>query len=683
MGNHYFSPHMSLKEKSIDCDIDKLSNLYQFYGEAFIMIDDMKRISLLNSDAEKIFGYDRSEVIGQPLEIISPHAFQKNFMEIMQLFSLSRAQFILSRLNLEFIGLKKDGSEFPALISLFKQEGIESNVSFVAIREVSDINPLDIKLRKFRRVVEQTSAIVVITNTIGDIEYVNPAFQQLTGYGIEEVIGRNPRILKSGYVEPNTYQNMWKTISSGDVWRGELCNRKKNGEIYWDFGTVSPIKNSLGKITNYISVKDDITYLKTKEIELLANKEKLEELVFSKTAELRKEISKHIKTMEILQENVFRLDQAQQIGRIGSWDLDVQTKKVTWSDETYRIFGLSEQEFELSYESAMAMVHIEDRDFVHLTLEETMSLGQNIHIDHRITLSNGEVKKVTLRAILIKDSKGNPLKLVGTIQDITERSQLELVRLEKERMNKEMRIAHDIQMSMLPVKNPIRKGWQFSSFYQAADQIGGDFYHFINRSSGKVGIILADVSGKGLPAALFMAQSLSAIKAIASRVRAPANILNQANSLLYKEFNGGDFVTACYALIDPKTGLLRFSNAGHNHPLRYSATTDTIEEIIIESTALGVIPKIRPGEALIQLDKGDILVFYTDGLTEAFNCANEVFGKTRLEEVVLANSKNDSDEILNKIVETWNNFMGSHAQSDDIAIIVVKNLSNFPNKQIS
>lgn len=674
MGNHYLTPHVSLNEKSIVCDIDKLSDLYHFYGEAFIMIDKMKRISMLNNDTEKIFGYDRSEIIGQPLEIISSHAFHKKFIEIMQLFSLSRADFNLSRLNLEFIGLKKDGSEFPALISLFKNEGEGSNESFVAIREVSDNNPLDIKLRKFRRVVEQTSAIVVITNIKGDIEYVNPSFQKLTGFGIEEVIGRNPRILKSGHVEPNTYQNMWKTITSGNVWRGELCNRKKNGEIYWDFGTVSPIKNSLGKITNYISVKDDITEIKTKEMELLGNKERLEQIVQSKTSELRKEIAKHIKTMETLKENVFRLDQAQQIGRIGSWDLDVQTRKVTWSDETYRIFGLSEQEFDLSYESAMAMVHDEDRDFVHLTLEETMSLGQNIHIDHRIIISNGEVKKVTLQAILIKDSNGNPLKLVGTIQDITERSQMELAMMEKERMKKELLIAHDIQKSMLPVKNPIRKGWQFSSFYQAADDVGGDFYHFFNRSSGKVSIIMADVSGKGLPAALFMAQSLSALKAIASRVRTPANILNQANSLLYKEFNGGDFVTACNALIDPKTGLLRFSNAGHNHPLRYSSATNTIEEIIVESTALGVIPKIKPGEVSIQLGKEDILVFYTDGLTEAFNCANEVFGKTRLEEVIQVNSKNSAERIVNEIVDSWNNFMGSHVQSDDLAIIVVKSL---------
>lgn len=672
MANRYLNHPINLDEKSIECDIDMISNLYHLYGEAFILIDDMKRISSLNSDAERIFGYTSAEVIGQPLEVISPYTFQKKFMEFIQLFSLSRAEFSLSRLNLKFKGLKKDGTDFPALISLFKQESKRSNYLFVAIREVSDNNPLDVKHRKFMTVIEQTSATVVITNTKGDIEYVNPAYEQLTGYSVEEVIGRNPRIVRSGYVEPNTYKNMWHTISSGYVWSGELCNRKKNGEIYWDFGTVTPIKDSQGIITNYIAVKDDVTKLKTKEKELLENKEILEEMVQLRTAELQIEVSQHLKTMNILQENVFRLHQAQQIGRLGSWDLDLQTRKLTWSDETYRIFGLSEQEFVLSYESALAMVHFEDQAYVHQTLEETIMLGQNVQIDHRIILSNEEVKKVSLRAILVKESDGNPLKLVGTIQDITERSQMELAILEKERINKELNIAHNIQMSMLPVKNPIRKGWQFSSFYQAADQVGGDFYHFFNRSSGKIGIIMADVSGKGLPAALIMALSLTALKAIAIKVKTPANILNQANSLLYKEFNGEDFVTMCYALIDPKTGQLKFSNAGHNHPLRYSAATNRIEEIIIESTALGVLPTIKPEETSIQLGKGDILIFYTDGLTEAFNHADDLFGKTRLEKMVLDNSKNDSDEILNNIVAAWSNFMGSDDQSDDVAIIVVK-----------
>jgi sigma-B regulation protein RsbU (phosphoserine phosphatase) len=678
MVNRNITNQSNTNEKTIESLIAELSNLYKLYGEALIMIDDSYKVLDVNTEAEEIFGYDFYEMIGQPLEIITPQAFRKELQDLVQHFFLQELDSHSSRLNYEIVGVKKDGKKFPVLLSLFKVSQLEQHYCLVVVREISKNNLVIDKLSKFTRVVEQTPAIVVITNTDGDIEYVNPAFEKVTGYKIEEVIGKNPRILKSGLVDQSIYKKMWETITTGHIWRGELCNRKKNGEIYWDLGTVSPVLDSQGLVTNYISVKEDITKQKENEMELLAYKEKLEEMVQSKTAELRTEISKHLQTLEILQENVFRLYQAQQIGGLGSWDLDLQTYEVTWSDETYRIFGLSEQEFELSYESAMGMVHPDDRDNVQKSLDTTISRGQDLQIDHRLQMQNGDVKKVTLRAILIKDKVGIPQKLVGTVQDITERSKMESVLLEKERLTKELFIAHDIQMSMLPVKTPIRKGWQFSSFYQAAEQVGGDFYDFINRSSGKVGIIMADVSGKGLPAALFMALSLTAIKTIALKVRTPTNILNQANSLLYKEFNGGDFVTVCYALIDPKTGLLRFSNAGHNHPLRYCAATNTIEEIIVESTALGVIPKIRPGEVSIQLSKGDILIFYTDGLTEAFNCENEVFGKNRLEEVVLANSEKDSEEILNKIVDAWRYFMGEHDQSDDIAIIIVKKENNFP-----
>ena len=114
-------------------------------------------------------------------------------------------------------------------------------------------------LLNFRLAVDQSPVSVVITDTDGNIEYVNPKFTEITGYGLEEILGRNPRVLQSGRVAPAVYDNMWATISKGEQWRGELLNKKKNGELYWERASISPVHGKAGKITNYIAVKEDIT----------------------------------------------------------------------------------------------------------------------------------------------------------------------------------------------------------------------------------------------------------------------------------------------------------------------------------------------------------------------------------------------------------------------------------------
>ena len=116
--------------------------------------------------------------------------------------------------------------------------------------------------------VEQSPCSIVITNTKGIIEYVNPKFTQITGYDIDEVLGQNPRILKSGEKNPEDYSQLWQTISSGKDWRGEFHNRKKNGELYWEFASISPITDASGTITHFIAIKEDITHRKELEEKL-------------------------------------------------------------------------------------------------------------------------------------------------------------------------------------------------------------------------------------------------------------------------------------------------------------------------------------------------------------------------------------------------------------------------------
>jgi hypothetical protein len=162
-------------------------------------------------------------------------------------------------------------------------------------RDISQRKHATDELRKLSRAIEQSPASVVITDLAGSIEYVNPRFSELTGYSLEEVKGKNPRVLKTGHTKTEEYKVLWETICSGDDWRGEFQNKRKDGSIYWEQASISPIKNSAGKITHFIAVKEDVTERKKMMGELVIAKEKAEESDRLKTSFLHN-ISHEIRT---------------------------------------------------------------------------------------------------------------------------------------------------------------------------------------------------------------------------------------------------------------------------------------------------------------------------------------------------------------------------------------------------
>lgn len=161
-------------------------------------------------------------------------------------------------------------------IPLFDQQG--TIVGLVGIgRDITEQRLANETIQKLSKGIEQSPSTIVVTDAMGNIEYANPRFFEITGYTPEETIGQNPRILKSGEMSPESYKNMWKTISSGEVWRGEFHNRKKNGELFWESATITCIKNERGEITNYIAIKEDVSDRKQMEADLIVAKERAEE----------------------------------------------------------------------------------------------------------------------------------------------------------------------------------------------------------------------------------------------------------------------------------------------------------------------------------------------------------------------------------------------------------------------
>ena len=208
---------------------------------------------------------------------------------------------------------------------------------------------------------------------------------------------------------------------------------------------------------------------------------------------------------------------------------------------------------------------------------------------------------------------------------------------EKERIAQELKIARDIQQSFLPDSVPEMPGFELAAFSLPALEVGGDFYDFIPLPNGCWGLVIADVSGKGVPAALFMALSRTLVRASTSKNPSPSDAIMEANHLIVQDTRiTSMFVTLFYAIIDPTARTLTYVNAGHNPPMLFRTGRTEVTLLRADGIALGVMDDIALDSVEIGLKSGDVAVLYTDGLTEAINTEEEEFGTERLNETIRA-----------------------------------------------
>lgn len=235
---------------------------------AIVSMDARGIITDWNPQAEKLFGWSADEAIGRDLaELMIPERFRAAHRAGLKRFLQSGVRRVLNQ-RLELFALRRDGCEFPIelCVSVFTSETGPTFTSFIS--DISERKQVEEERRKLSRVVEQTPTPVIITDVKGNIEFVNQAFLATSGYAAGEVMGKNPRILKSGRTPVQQYVDMWNQLKAGATWRGELCNRRKSGELYWVLAVISPLKDAQGRITHYVGVQEDITLRKRMEDEL-------------------------------------------------------------------------------------------------------------------------------------------------------------------------------------------------------------------------------------------------------------------------------------------------------------------------------------------------------------------------------------------------------------------------------
>jgi serine phosphatase RsbU (regulator of sigma subunit) len=281
--------------------------------------------------------------------------------------------------------------------------------------------------------------------------------------------------------------------------------------------------------------------------------------------------------------------------------------------------------------------------------------------------NNGESKILSIFAAGFK-LKEREFTLVS-LQDIKNE-------LERERLSNELEIAHQVQMRLLPDEIPIVKGYAIAALCEPAKEVGGDYYDFIKIGEDKIGLVIGDVTGKGLPAAIYMTLVKGIFQSYAENNSSPADVLKKINRLVYQIIQNGVFVTMLYGILDIKNNKFTFSRAGHELPLIYKAS----EKKAYSDKTVGMALGFEKGdvfsssieEITINLDKGDTVLLYTDGVTEANNKFNEEYGKERIQDFVEENGSQNSARLLELFHEDVKNFCLGTEQFDDMTIVVIQ-----------
>src|ERR687893_813203 len=241
---------------------------------------------------------------------------------------------------------------------------------------------------------------------------------------------------------------------------------------------------------------------------------------------------------------------------------------------------------------------------------------------------------------------------------------------ERERIEQELRVARQIQRELLPKTVPKLDGWRIATYYGPAREVGGDFYDFLDLKDGRLGLVVGDATGKGMPAALLMSTTRGMLRAVVQALESPGEVLARVNEALVAKIPPSTFVTCFYGVLDPKNGHFRYANAGHNLPCRRH--NGQAEELRARGMPLGLMTGMSYEEKEIELEKGESVLFYSDGLVEAHDPKGEMFGFPRLRRMV---AEHDAEEgsLAEFLMEKLYSFVGEGwEQEDNITLVTLQ-----------
>ncbi len=394
----------------------KYRQLFESLSDAAFLIDaDGGRIIDTNAQAETLLGRTRAEIIGMNQAQLYPAGRTADDASFRAAINGERTT------GFDLEAARKDGSSVPVHVSTSQIELYGRRLLLALFRNISELRQAQEQLRQLSRAIEQNPATIVITDTAGDIVYVNPKFTEVTGYSATEVLGKNPRILKSDKTSPEEYQRLWQTITAGKEWHGEFQNKRKDGQMYWGLAFISPIADPAGNITHFLAVEEDITEYK-----------QLQETVRRQEARFRALIENALDIITVL---------------------DTQNTIQYSSPSIERALGYTPEE--LCGENIFNLVHPDDKPRLHQKFTRDLAIpGATADEEARFRNKDGDwhILEVTGKNLIANpDVKG----IILNSRDITEKRALEAQFLRAQRLDSIGQlaggIAHDLNNILSPI----------------------------------------------------------------------------------------------------------------------------------------------------------------------------------------------------------------------------------------
>ena len=739
----------------------KLAAVFDTMPDGLIIIDEDGLIGFFSSGAERLFGYRRSDALGKNVAMLMPSPYRKAHDGFLAAYRATGVKKIIG-IGREVIGRREDGATFPMYLSIGEM-WLEGRRYFVGVtHDLTKLKRAEEQLLILSSAVDQSPAAMLIATLDGRIQYVNQSFTQLTGFAKDELVGQNPRLLQSGRTAPEQYQRLWETLRDGREWRGEIQNRKKNGELYWAQETITPLRDTKGKITRYLAIQQDITEQNLAK-EALAESEKRfrqvaemtgewlweqdpqgcyiyssgavreilgfapEEILGKTYLELLTAESRELWTTTVSSApvdafqpfhhliNQYRHKDGREIytestgaplfdeqGQLVKWrgvDHDITVRKIF--EDALRVRNRAIEAAHIGIVITDAQARGNPNIYVNPALSRITGysheelLGQNMRLlqgpdtdpaaleQIRQALENGESCEIVLKnyrnsgapfwnELLISpvfDDKGTVTNYIGIQTDVTERRRAEQSRHELE-------IARNIQLSLLPDAPMNLPTAELAGVCVAASLVGGDYFDFFP-APNSVDIVIADVSGHNVGAALLMIEVRSTLRAASRRVAeapmGPATILRDLNELLFDDLNRAElFITMFYFKYFPDSRILKYANAGHNWALLLRREEATCTPLDAEGLVLGVWREVEFEERSVSLAIGDKLLLYTDGITDAQNEEGTFFGMDRLCGLFAAYREMSPEATIGKLLADLRAFCGETPLRDDISMVVLR-----------
>ena len=497
-----------------------------------------------------------------------------------------------------------------------------------------------------RAIIETAGDAIVTANADGEIMSWNPAAERIFGYPEAEVIGAPLTLMIPKRFHAQHHEGIARVVATGETRIAgttvEVAGLRKNGSEI-------PVELTLATW-----VADDARFFSA----------------------IIRDVSEKTDLVNALGHSEGRLQAIVESANDAIITIDADGHVLLWNQHATKLFGYSYDE--MIGRPLDVIIPERFRKKHHEQQRRAAEGGETSVIGHTVELAamhrDGREFPVEL-SLAMWQSEGDPF-FSGIIRDITVRKEAEeVLRLAKERMEGELNVAADIQMSMLPLEFPAfpdRQEFSVHAMLEPAREVGGDFYDFFLIDEHHLCFCIADVSDKGVPAALFMAVTKTLINSYASPDSSPASILAAVNEELCLHNESSMFVTIFLCILDLRTGSLAYTNAGHNPPYIKTRRGDLVILDERHGPVAGAVAGVAYGEDDRQLDPGDYVILFTDGVTEAMNPSHELYSEEALESLLEETTLESSEQATGLIFESVRDHAGSAEQSDDITVLTLE-----------